>query len=100
MNAQVGRHQLSTVDFRKEPFRIGVLTDLPGYAGLADVWVDGLRLAFEHCTSTGIIERPVELVISETLGQPWRSGQHIVDAWHHLADQGVLGIAGPMTTDN
>ena len=100
MNAQVGRHQLSTVDFTKEPFRIGVLTDLPGYAGLADVWVDGLRLALEHCTSTGIIDRPVELVISETLGQPWRSGQHIVDAWNHLADQGVLGIAGPMTTDN
>ncbi|WP_319453118.1 MULTISPECIES: ABC transporter substrate-binding protein [unclassified Mycobacterium] len=101
MDRPIGRHPLaSDIDYTKEPFRIGVLSDLPGYAGLADVWVDGLRLAFEHCTAVGIIDRPVDLVISEELGQPWRSGQYMVRAWNDLVDQDVLGVAGPMTTDN
>ena len=100
MSELPGRHPLTPVDFTREPYRLGVLTDLPGYGGLADVWVDGLRLALEYCHEEGLVDRPVELVIREVLGQPWRAARHIVAAWNDLADEGVLGIAGPMTTDN
>lgn len=95
-----GRHQVVAVQFDKEPFKLGVLTDLPGYPGLTDVWVDGLRLALEYCTERGLVDRPVELVIREVVGQPWAPARNVVAAWNELVDEGVLGIAGPMTTDN
>lgn len=100
LSERPGRHQVAPIDFAKEPFKLGVLTDLPGTPGLTDVWVDGLRLALEYCAERKLIDRPVELVIGEVLGQPWRAARNVVEAWNELVDEGVLGIAGPMSTDN
>jgi branched-chain amino acid transport system substrate-binding protein len=95
------RHAVGAVDFEKSPYRIGILNDLPGIPGFSDVFVDGVRLALEWCEDEGVVDRPVELIVREVLGQPWRDARSVQKAWRELVEvEGVLGVAGPMTTDN
>jgi ABC-type branched-subunit amino acid transport system substrate-binding protein len=92
---------LQPANFERQPYRLGVLVDLPGYPGLSDVFVDGVRLALEWSFDEGLIDRPVELVIRYVVGQPWNDSSAVNDAWLHLVENDrVLGVAGPMTTDN
>jgi ABC-type branched-subunit amino acid transport system substrate-binding protein len=80
---------------------LGVLVDLPGFPGLSDVFVDGVRLGVEWSFDEGLIDRPVELVVRYALGQPWNDSSVVNDAWLQLVETDrVLGVAGPMTTDN
>ncbi len=83
----------------RTPFRIGVLQDWALWAKL-DLWYNGLRLAFDEAFDEGLIDRPVELVISEVEGPPERDAAGVVRAWRRLVDdEQVLAVVGPFITD-
>lgn len=76
------------------------MIDLPGRRGCADLFVEGLRIAFDETVHRGWCDRPVELVVREYFAQPWGHGARNVEVFRDLLNEGVIGIAGPMTTDN
>ena len=84
-----------------EPFRIGFLNE-----GLFDDEAFDLslgraiRLRFEEAYASGLIDRPVELVLASGYGLPSGTARAVEDAWMQLKDAGVLGIMGPGITDN
>jgi ABC-type branched-subunit amino acid transport system substrate-binding protein len=89
---QIERHQT-------QPYRIGVMVDLPG--DCSESFQAGLSIAFEESVEKGIGDRPIEMVLREYVGHPWEAGHPNVDAYVDLVEnEKVLGIAGPMTTDN
>jgi len=84
-----------------EPYRLGVLIDLPDHPGLSDCWPDAIGLACEEVAARGLLERPVELVVREVYAQPWASAHGLIKAYRELVeDEGVLGVIGPYTSDN
>jgi branched-chain amino acid transport system substrate-binding protein len=88
----VERHQV-------EPYRIGMLGDLPGPCN--DFFREGLNLAFTEYVEKGIGDRPIELVEREYVAHPWRAGHPNIEAYVDLIEnENVIGFAGPMTTDN
>jgi ABC-type branched-subunit amino acid transport system substrate-binding protein len=84
-----------------EPYRIGVLVDLPGYPVLGDAFPDGVRFALDEAVGRGVVERPVETVFRGVRAQPWTDARPLLSAYRELVeDEGVLGVAGPFTSDN
>ncbi|MEB3071683.1 ABC transporter substrate-binding protein [[Mycobacterium] vasticus] len=83
----------------REPFRIGVLQDWALWAPVED-WYGGLTLAFEEAYETGLIDRPVELVIREVEGPPEGDFAGVRRAWRELVeDEMVLATVGPFITE-
>ena len=90
-----------SLDIEIIPHRIGVLIDLPHFEGCAKLFVEGLEIAFEEMAERGIGDRPVELVIREYEAQPWGPAQANERFLRELVEEhDVIGVAGPMTTDN
>ena len=84
-----------------EPYRIGVLVDMPDRPGLSDVFPDAVRFALREATARGIVERDVEVVAREVWAQPLTDARPVIRAYRELVDDaGVLGVIGPMTSDN
>ncbi|GAA0616790.1 hypothetical protein GCM10009547_18620 [Sporichthya brevicatena] len=83
-----------------EPYRLGVIVDLPEHPGLSDAFPDMAQFALDEAHARGIVERPVELVVREVYGQPWTNSHALRRVYRELAEQDVLGVIGPFTTDN
>lgn len=84
-----------------EPFRLGVLIDLPDHPGLSDAWPDAIQLACDEVNARGLLERPVELVVREVYAQPWASAHQLIKTYRELVEEhDVMGVIGPMTSDN
>jgi ABC-type branched-subunit amino acid transport system substrate-binding protein len=84
-----------------EPYRLGVLVDLPDYPGLSDVFPDVVAFALEEATARGVIEREVDVIVKEVRAQPWTDARPVVNGYRELVEEeGVLGVIGPFTTDN
>jgi branched-chain amino acid transport system substrate-binding protein len=83
----------------RTPHRVGLLQDWALWAPLAD-WYDALKLAFTEAYESGLVDRPIELVVREVEGPPDRSSAPVVKAWRELAEkEQVLGVIGPFITD-
>ncbi|MGH7806158.1 MAG: ABC transporter substrate-binding protein, partial [Candidatus Binatia bacterium] len=83
------------------PYRIGVLVDMPDRPGLSDAFPDGVRFAFAEATARGVVEREVEVVAREVWAQPLTDARPLLGAYRELVEEaGVLGVIGPMTSDN
>jgi len=80
------------------PIRIGVLIDID--MGTREDFLATLRLAFEEAYEGGILPRPVELVVREAIGLPRLEAIHTQRGFEELAQSGVLGVIGPLITDN
>jgi branched-chain amino acid transport system substrate-binding protein len=83
-----------------EPYRLGVIVDLPDHPGLSDAFPDMAQFALDEAHARGIVERPVELVVREVFGQPWSNSYPLRRVYEELVAQDVLGVIGPFTTDN
>lgn len=84
-----------------KPYRIGVMLDFTGRPGITDMFPAALSLALEDAYEAGQIDRPVELVLREVDAHPVDTVIPAIDAFHDLVqNEKVLGIAGPMATDN
>ena len=98
----VEQTEISSVGKRVvRPYRIGTLDDLPGGGGAGVSWHQGLEIGFAEMLERGILDRPVEVIRRSYEAQPTDSGRPNVTAYRDLVDnEGVIGVAGPMTTDN
>lgn len=84
-----------------QPYKLGVMLDLPNSPGLSDMFVEGIRFALKEAYDSGIVDRPVELLERSYHAQPWADGSGNVEVYRELVEkEKVLGIAGPMSTDN
>src|SRR5882757_9986696 len=86
---------------QREPYRIGVLMDMPGFAGGSDMYPLAVKFALEEAYEQKLIDRPAEVILRSYLGQPWGDG--LVNRRNYLdlvQKEQVLGISGPFTTDN
>ncbi len=84
-----------------EPYKLGMIIDLPDHPGLSDCWPDAVQLACEDAKARGLLERDVEVVVREVYAQPWASAHELKRVYRDLVEEeGVLGIAGPFTSDN
>jgi len=84
-----------------EPFKIGFLSE-----GMFDEEAfkmsigRAMQLRFDEALDSGLIDRPVELIVANGYGLPSGTAKAVEDAWMELKDAGVLGILGPGITDN
>lgn len=84
-----------------EPHRIGMMTGIPHRPMFADHFIDALRFTFADAFESGLIDRPVELLVRKYNGQPQGPAHRSIEVFRELVEeQHVLGVAGPFTTDN
>src|SRR5689334_10556769 len=84
---------------QKKPIKVGVCLDFP-IEDIRQVFLDAVRLAFDEATEAEILDRDVELIVRETEGLPRGDAHDVVLAWQSLVDEGVVGIIGPLISDN
>ena len=86
------------------PMRIGVLIDFilppPSHWNVRSDFLDAARITFDDATASGQLDRPVELVIREVEGLPRGTVKAVIDAYGELADEGCLGVFGPMISES
>jgi ABC-type branched-subunit amino acid transport system substrate-binding protein len=87
-----------------EPIKLGYLFDfkLPDaypQEGRDDL-VLPFQLVFGQGLESGIIDRPVEIVLREVEGLPKGTIRAVIDAYGELVDEGCLAVFGPHITDN
>lgn len=83
----------------RTPYRIGVLQDWALWAPVKD-WYAGLTLAFEEAYRTGLVDRPIDIVLREVDGPPDGLFSSVRRAWRELVeDEMVLATVGPFITD-
>jgi ABC-type branched-subunit amino acid transport system substrate-binding protein len=79
--------------------KVGICLDFP-IEDAKQAFLDGIRLALDEATATGILDRPARLIVKEVEGLPRGDAYDVVRAWQGLADAGCVGIIGPMVSDN
>lgn len=80
------------------PIKIGVLIDID--MGTKEDFLATLRLAFSEADAAGRLPRAVELVVKEAIGLPRLEARNTIQGYRDLVDAGVLGVIGPLITDN
>jgi ABC-type branched-subunit amino acid transport system substrate-binding protein len=83
----------------KKPIQIGIVLDFP-IEEVRQSFVDAVQLAMDEATENEVVDREVTLVVRDVEGLPRGDAHDVVLAWQELADLGVLGIIGPMISDN
>ena len=84
---------------------VGVLIDVRVLFSAFDermtrLFLDSYQLAFDEAYEDGVLDRPVEMIVQEVDGLPTGSVHEALEGWKALAAQGVVGILGPMATEN
>lgn len=79
--------------------KVGICLDFP-IAHNTQVFLDACRLAFDEAHQSGILDRPARLIVRNVEGLPRGDANDVVNAWQELADEGCVGIIGPMISDN
>lgn len=84
-----------------QPYRIGVMIDIPHRPAFPEAFVDGLEFAFLEAFETGLITRKVETLLREYNGLPETDSAISRRTWRQLVEEeDVLAVVGPFTTDN
>lgn len=79
--------------------KVGICLDFP-IEDVKQSFLDACRLAFDEALEHGTLDRPARLIIRDVEGLPRGDADDVVRAWQELADQGCVGIIGPMISDN
>lgn len=80
--------------------KIGFLQEFGMVDHAQKPWDDGLRMALDEAFEDGLVDRPIELVHTKMSGLPTGSWLDVQRAWQELADEGVVCILGPITSEN
>ncbi len=82
--------------FARDPFRIGLVHDWGIGRRFTQQWYDAIRLGFDEAYESGLLERPVELVVREIEGMPYASFARVRALWRQVVhDEEVLAVIGP-----
>jgi branched-chain amino acid transport system substrate-binding protein len=84
----------------RQPWKIGVLVDIPDTTGITEEFIEGVSLALDLAHEQGRLDREVEVISRVVWASPWTSTNDLIAAYRELVAEGVLAVAGPMTTDN
>src|SRR5262245_2012480 len=82
------------------PLKVGLLNDYPTKARTDNDTVDSLRLAFDEAVSSGLVDRPIELIERHVIGLPNGTYQAVEQGYDELVADGCLVIFGPYVSDN
>jgi len=89
----------------RQPIKVGVLFDFV-FPAEPDEWdfvrdfFDSIQLVFDDACSSGVLDRPIEIVFREVEGLPRGSVKSAIDGARELVDEGCLVIIGPMVSEN
>jgi ABC-type branched-subunit amino acid transport system substrate-binding protein len=83
-----------------EPVRIGVLIDSEMDTEPTRNLQRAMRMALDEAKESGLLKRPVELIVREVNGLPYGEWINAVRAWDHLVGEGCVTIGGPIYTEN
>jgi ABC-type branched-subunit amino acid transport system substrate-binding protein len=87
-----------------EPIKLGYLFDFKLPEASPQEGRDDLVLPFElvfrQGLESGMIDRPVQIVLREVEGLPKGTIKAVTDAYSELVDEGCLAVFGPHITDN
>jgi branched-chain amino acid transport system substrate-binding protein len=80
-----------------DPIKVGWMCDWPEpHANHAEI----MQYAYDEAFASGILDRPIEIVIRTAHGLPRGRAKPVVDAWKELEDEGVLAVYGPQKSEN
>lgn len=82
------------------PLKVGLLNDYPTSGDTDNDSVAALRLVMDEALSSGLIDRPIELVTRNVVGLPNGTYQVVERAFDELVAEGCLAIFGPWVSDN
>ena len=83
------------------PVKVGLLADyIDDEEKLDRVVLSALRLTFDECFESGLLERPVELVPRAAQGLPNGSFRAVRDAFYELVAEDCVVIFGPWVSEN
>ena len=83
------------------PVKVGVLVDYVEGSEHVDPVVDRVfRLTFDEYLASGVLERPIELVLRAAQGLPNGSFRGVRDAFHELVAEDCVAIFGPYVSEN
>jgi branched-chain amino acid transport system substrate-binding protein len=89
----------------RQAIKVGVLFDFV-FPPSPDEWdfqrdfFGAIQLVFDDAHSSGLLDRPVEIVFRAGEGLPRGSVKSAIDATRELVDEGCLLILGPMVSEN
>jgi branched-chain amino acid transport system substrate-binding protein len=87
-----------------EPIKLGILSDIiipktPERDVMGDMTLP-FELVFNDGVESGLLDRPVELVIREVEGLPRGTVKAVIDAFGELVEEGCLAVFGPNISEN
>lgn len=82
------------------PLKVGLLNDYPTKGVTDNDTLDALRLVMDEAVSSGLVDRPIELVVRNAVGLPNGTYLAVERAFDELVAAGCLVIYGPWVSDN
>jgi hypothetical protein len=83
------------------PVKVGFLADyVEGEERIDPVVLQALQLTFDEFYESGVLERPVELVLRAVQGLPNGSFRAVRDAFYELVEEDCVVIFGPYVSEN
>ncbi len=84
--------------------KVGVLLDMkwprhPYWGNDLDI-LDAMRLTLDDAFQSGLVDRPIELVVRYVEGLPRGTVKAIIDGYKELVEEGCLVVYGPIISDN
>ncbi len=87
----------------REGIKVGVLFDIgfsPDEVDFERDFMDSIQLVFDDALSSGVLDRPIDVVFAQGEGMPRGSVKSAIDATRQLVDEGCLVVIGPMISEN
>jgi branched-chain amino acid transport system substrate-binding protein len=86
------------------PIKLGWLSDMvipkTPELDVANDMTLPLELVFRDAVESGLLDRPVEIVVRMVEGLPRGTVKAVIDAYGELVDEGCLAVFGPHISEN
>jgi branched-chain amino acid transport system substrate-binding protein len=93
-------NKYNTIQYQIMPYKFGVIMDWGRGTGIAQDYLDAMRMGFEENTEKKILDRTVELVVREVDAPPVGEIHETVSVWRELADKDLpMAIVGPSRSE-
>jgi ABC-type branched-subunit amino acid transport system substrate-binding protein len=87
-------------DFYREPYKVGFVMDWGcDTPPIIDMY-DAMRMALDEAEDSGLLDKPVDLIVAEVEGLPYGSFAPVLAAWRRLVEEGCICMVGPFQSEN